>query len=632
MKAKLYISLSLLCALLIVVAWTPLGQRQISLAEILTSEDYSLPQAQDWQLQTVDDLDDDWVGRWTSLALDRFDNPHISYTWIFESWPEFYSRLKYAQWTGNSWNRQVVVDTGSIGWGTSLALDSNDSPHISFNYIYYRSAIDQLRFLEYARWTGSNWQISIVSIHDSHLSLALDNGNLPHIAHSEYRKLSYSSWTGSEWSSQDVDAGGDGLGEENSLALDRNGNPHISYWDETNGDLKYAYWTGSTWQVQSVDQTGNVGRYTSLALDSSDNPHISYYDVTNGDLKYARWISNSWQIQTIDVLGDVGQYTSLAIDSNGNPHISYYDVTNGDLKYARWTGSSWEINTVDSVGDVGEYTSLKLDRNGNPHISYHDVTNRALKYARRGEPITPTPTASPTPTATPTPGPLDKFVYLPLVLRNYIPPTPGTPTPTPTPGGPTLTPTPTPTSTPTRTPTPTSTPTATPTSTPTPSPTPGGPTPTPPPCGIGNCDFEQGATIWTEYSQKGWPLIMHADDLPILPHSGSWAAWLGGDDDEIAYLQQSVFVPADRPYLGYWHWIESEDLCGYDFAYVRINDNTVHQYDLCSSNNTNGWVLHVVSLSAYTGQTVQLQVRVETDSSRISNLFLDDFAFQSTGD
>jgi hypothetical protein len=145
--------------------------------------------------------------------------------------------------------------------------------------------------------------------------------------------------------------------------------------------------------------------------------------------------------------------------------------------------------------------------------------------------------------------------------------------------------------------------------------------------GVANGDFENGRDgSWEEFSFWGYDIITNA--LPVAAHSGTWAAWLGGDNYELSYISQTVAISAEASSLGFWNWIASDDLCGYDYAWVLVDDTEVFTISLCDDNNTYGWVTTTVDLSAYAGQTVTLQIEVSNDFSLVSHLLVDDVALE----
>ena len=179
-----------------------------------------------------------------------------------------------------------------------------------------------------------------------------------------------------------------------SIAIGIDGNPVISYHDDTNGDLKVAACNNPTCTTSTnstIDSNGSVGIETSIAIGTNGNPIISYFDFTNTSLKVAACNNPTCTTSTnstIDSAGVVGTDSSITIGTNGNPIISYTDDSNGDLKVAAClnptcTGSTENErstkSTIDSNGNVGLYTSMTIGANGHPVISYYDGTNQDLK-------------------------------------------------------------------------------------------------------------------------------------------------------------------------------------------------------------------------------------------------------------
>jgi subtilisin family serine protease len=147
---------------------------------------------------------------------------------------------------------------------------------------------------------------------------------------------------------------------------------------------------------------------------------------------------------------------------------------------------------------------------------------------------------------------------------------------------------------------------------------------------IPNGDFESGLDDWSTHSAKGRVVIANTFAGGVTAHGGDWAAWLGGDNDESAYIQRPLAIPANTPHLKYWYWIDSGDACGYDTGQIRINDTAIQTYELCTTNNTGGWVQETLDLSSYTGMTVTLSITATTDHLIISSLFVDDLIFVAT--
>ena len=103
----------------------------------------------------------------------------------------------------------------------------------------------------------------------------------------------------------------------------------------------------SSWNIQTVDSTCDVGRTTSIALDKTGHSHISYWDYTNGELKYASYNGQTWDIETVDSTGWSGYtvFTAIDLDAAGRPRISYDNGSRAELKYAAFNGSGWDIES-----------------------------------------------------------------------------------------------------------------------------------------------------------------------------------------------------------------------------------------------------------------------------------------------
>ena len=263
-----------------------------------------------------------------------------------------------------------------------MVVDAGGHPHAFLN----DTEFDLLHYTE--RTSGSWSPLSFIgpasNFDENAVSGAVDSQGAAHVAYDGeaignsfyYKSNAGGAWaggvvrTGARWYSMALFPGQEEL-------------PRVAYYREVLG-LTYAEMnSGGGWTHFIIDNSGGppdwAGRYPDLALDAQGNAHISYYAPISVGLRYATNASGSWQWENVLSSGSMSDRSFIAIEPDGTVVINY--VEGGHVRLARLMGGNWVHRQVtDQPGRYGR-SDLALDVGGNAVIAYNDSTTNGIWLA-----------------------------------------------------------------------------------------------------------------------------------------------------------------------------------------------------------------------------------------------------------
>ena len=186
-----------------------------------------------------------------SLALDKNNTPYImyaqptSYKDIITGSNRNSIAIKFAIYENSVWNIQSPLASSNLNYYGNMVLDSKGYPHfiVAQNH-FLNDSFTFVSNLIFVSWNGSAWNMQTVA---SNINLSSASENY--------------------------------LG---SLALDSHDYPNIVYLTSAPKPLMYAFWTGNFWDIQTIDTNISATEPGNLAIDANGNPHISYIGLPLG--------------------------------------------------------------------------------------------------------------------------------------------------------------------------------------------------------------------------------------------------------------------------------------------------------------------------------------------------------------
>jgi len=140
------------------------------------------------------------------------------------------------------------------------------------------------------------------------------------------------------WTTETVGEGGYGI----SMDVDRDGNPHLAYYDSS-GNVRHAHSIdGAPWEVTDIDSVGAPSKgpsdarwSTGIALDDQGVHHVTWADTTENLIEYANNAEGGFEPQAVNS-GENGTNPSIAVSGDGQTLVlAWFDAFNANLEVAQ---------------------------------------------------------------------------------------------------------------------------------------------------------------------------------------------------------------------------------------------------------------------------------------------------------
>jgi plastocyanin len=197
-------------------------------------------------------------------------------------------------------------------------------------------------------------------------AIRVDSSGRPVVAFASQGTTVVAERSGSSWTSRAVPGNG-GLGV--SLALDKDGNPHVAYYDAS-GEVHHAHSIGGApWEVTDLG---------TVELPSATPPSAAPTPSSSASASPSPSASPQATVQTPP---QARWSTGIALDDQGVHHITWADTGNDRIVLASNQGGKFESQPIQG-SDGGSTPSIAVSGDGRTlAVAWFDSTNTNLDVA-----------------------------------------------------------------------------------------------------------------------------------------------------------------------------------------------------------------------------------------------------------